>query len=100
MMPFKPSFTTAHLAGNTVQVTGVSEDPSDILDIRVVLTQERQAAGGSPQVASASVAQLGESWQADIPSDGFERGHAVAFGVETRRTNVTTITWAEPLDIQ
>jgi hypothetical protein len=99
-MPAKPSFTSANLAGNTVQVMGVSDDPGDIVDIRVVLSQEGQAAGGSPQIASASVAQLGAAWQADLPSDGFDRGPAVAFGVETRRTNVKTITWAEPLDIQ
>jgi hypothetical protein len=100
-MPGKPNFTGAQLTQDAVQVFGSSDpdDPNDILDIRVVLTQEGQAPGGT-QIASASVAELSPEWQADISPEGFTNGPAVAFGVETRRTNVTTTTWAEPIEIQ
>lgn len=35
----------------------------------------------------------------DLPTDGFEPDATNAFGVKTRRENVTVITWAEMLDI-
>jgi hypothetical protein len=97
-MPGKPNFTGAQMADDIVQVFGTSdpEDSDDILDIRVVLTQEGQA---GPRIASGSVAELSPAWQADLPSEGFSAGTAVAFGVETRRTNVTTTTWANPVEI-
>jgi hypothetical protein len=103
-MAFKPSFTTAQLNDDTVQVFGISDtsDPpgNDILDIRVVLTQPATAQGGAPRIASVSVAELDDAWQANLPSEGFAKGPAVAFGVETRRTNAKTITWVEPIEIE
>jgi hypothetical protein len=94
-MPARPNFTGVQLTGDTVQVSGTSDpdDPDDIVDIRVILAQEGRMARGS-------VATVGSAWQADVPSEGFAPGPAVAFGVETRRTNVTTITWAEPVEIR
>lgn len=103
-MPGKPNFTGAQLSGGTLQVFGTSDtsDPpgNDLLDIRVVVTQEAQAEGDPPRIASGSVAELSAAWQADLPSEGFARRTAVAFGVETRRTNATTTTWTESLEIE
>jgi hypothetical protein len=102
-MPARPSFTSAQLTGGTLQIFGISDtsdDPgNDILDIRVVLTQAA-AQGDPPQIATGSVAELSAAWQADLPSEGFAPGAAVAFGVETRRTNARTTTWVEPIEIE
>jgi hypothetical protein len=43
---------------------------------------------------------LSGEWQATLPSEGFATGDAVAFGVETRRTNAKTITWVESIEIE
>jgi hypothetical protein len=101
-MMFKPNFTDVQIDGDTVHVFGTSdpEDQQDILDIRVILAQEGRAAGGSARISGGSVAKVSSAWQADLPSEGFAAGPAVAFGVETRRENVTTITWAQPVTIQ
>jgi hypothetical protein len=102
MMVARPNFTDVQLAGDTVRVFGTSDpdDPDDILDIRVILAQEGRAGGESARIAGGSVVQLGSAWRAEVPSEGFAPGPAVAFGVETRRKNVTTITWAEPVEIR
>jgi len=93
-MAFKPNFTDAHLAGDTVVVSGASspEPAGDIVDIRVVLAQ-------GERVDRGVVAVVGENWNVHIPAGGFVAGTATAFGVETRREHSTTITWAEQVDI-
>ena|SRR5215211_724934 len=102
-MAARPNFTGAQITQDTVQVFGTSDtsDPpgNDLLDIRVVLTQA-QGEGDPPRIATGSVAELSDAWQADLPSEGFAPGIAVAFGVETRRTNATTTTWTESLEIE
>jgi hypothetical protein len=103
-MPARPSFTSVQLTNGTLQVLGISdtsEPPgNDILDIRVVLTQPAAAQGEPPRIASGSVAELSPAWQANLPAQGFAPGPAVAFGVETRRTNAKTTTWVEPIEIE
>ena len=103
-MPAKPSFTSAQLSDDTLQVFGFSDvtDPpgNDIVDIRVVLTQQAATEGDPPLIVSGSVAELSAEWQANLPSEGFATGNAVAFGVETRRTNAKTITWVEAIEIE
>lgn len=100
----KPSFSDeAQLTNGSVRVEGQSldDDGTDILDIRVVLVQD-------DQITSAHVDKAGTSWHAILPdpqgpdagSVEFREGPAVAFGVETRRENFTTITWTEPVTIR
>jgi hypothetical protein len=94
-MAFKPSFTGVQRTGATLVVSGRSDPdpPGDIVHIRVLLTQ-----GG--RVADAVIDGGGESWNVDIPSEGFVDGPAVAFAVETRREHFMTVSWAEPVEIK
>jgi hypothetical protein len=101
-MPARPNFTDARIIGDTVRVEGRSDpndpDLADILDIRVVLVQDKR-------MASGSVEEISEVWHADLPvSDAaapgaFHAGDAVVFGVETRSENLLTITWTETVTI-
>jgi hypothetical protein len=93
-MAFKPNFTGVHRDGEAVIVSGTSDADSvdDIVDIRVVLAQ-------GDRVQRAVVDTIGADWNTGVPGDGFAAGPATAFGIETRRENATTITWAQPVDI-
>jgi hypothetical protein len=93
-MAFKANFTAVQRADDAVVVSGASspEPAGDILDIRVILAQ-------GERIEPAVVADVGSSWKVRIPSDGFVAGPATAFGVETRRENFTTITWAQQVEI-
>lgn len=92
-MAVRPNFTGVEHTGDMVRVSGVSgDDFSDIVDIQVVLAQ-------GDQVARKAVGRLGSVWDVEFPSEGFVAGSALAFGWETRKENVTTISWAEPVNI-
>jgi hypothetical protein len=89
----RPNFTDVERKGGDVRVTGVSDkDTGDIVDIQVVLAQ-------GAKVARKAVAKLGSQWDVEFTNAGFAAGPAVAFGVETRRENARTTTWAQALDI-
>ncbi len=100
-MAIRPNFTDVVIDGNTVEVHGVSDDKelAEILDIRVVLAQGDRIAGGRAEPGFSS-------WKANVTvadptgeAQDFEVGDAVAFGVETHRENLTTITWAQTVQI-
>jgi hypothetical protein len=93
-MAFKQAFSGLHRGDGTLVLTGQSDPdpPGDILDIRVILAQ-------GERIAPATVDDLSESWNVHVPAEGFVPGPAVAFGIETRRANATTVTWAQPFDI-
>lgn len=93
-MAFKQAFSSLRRGDGTIVLSGQSDPdpPGDILDIRVILAQ-------GERIAPASVENPSESWNVDVPAEGFVSGPAVAFGIETRRVNATTITWAQPFDI-
>ena len=93
-MAVKPNFTGVHRTGDTLVVSGISdpEPAGDIVEVRVILAQ-------GERLDSAVVAGVGRAWNVEIPSDGFVAGPARAFGVETRREESTTFTWAEQVDI-
>jgi hypothetical protein len=97
----RPNFTDVLLDGPLVTVSGTSDprDFADILDIRVVLSQGAQAAGGPAAMVAGPATRVGSSWKVDLSSAGFVAGPAVAFGVESRRENFTTTTWAQPVNI-
>jgi hypothetical protein len=93
-MPARPNFTDAQLVDGKVRVEGKSDDDiADLLEIRITLVQ-------GAQIAAASVPQISAVWNAELPAAGFQKGDAVAFGVETRSTNFLTMTWTEPLKIR
>jgi hypothetical protein len=96
-MPGKPGFTDVQIVGDNVRVEGESDAAaSEILDIRVTLVQDQR-------IAAAPVTQIGSSWAAQLPvsdpAGDFHAGDAVAFGVETQRENVRTITWTQAVRI-
>jgi hypothetical protein len=92
-MAFRPNFTGIDRTEDNVLLHGESPQPGeDILDIRVFLAQEGR-------VARARVPTVGLKWDVDVPAADFVAGPAVAFGVETRRENLTTITWSETMNI-
>jgi hypothetical protein len=102
-MPIKPNFTDVVLTGGFVKVNGLSEASDvagfDIIDIQVVLAQGNRIARGG-------VGKIVTEWQANLPvsddaglAPDFQPGAAVAFGVETHRENLATVTWAQPVQI-
>lgn len=101
-MAAKPNFTDVRLSGAKVTVFGESnkDDLADIVGIQVFVSQGAQAAGGPAPIATGSVARAGSTWQAEFDSNGIVAGPAVAIGVETHSSPVTTITWAEPVEIR
>jgi hypothetical protein len=101
-MPFRPNFTDAKIDGEDVRVEGVSDEDStdDILDIRVTLAQ------GDERIERGSVGKVTSVWNVRVPvkdpsgqAADFGPGPVVAFGVETRRKDSTTTTWAQTLRI-
>src|SRR5687767_2538544 len=98
----RPNFTDVQIDGDEVRVGGVSDedDTDDILDIRVTLVQGDRIGGGSGRIDRAGVSRVSAVWNARLPvkdpdaqGPDFRPGPVVAFGVETRQTNSTTITW-------
>jgi hypothetical protein len=82
------------MSGGRVVVRGQTdpEPEGDVLGIRVVLSQGGQSATGDVRIP-------GLNWEVELPDDGFSAGAATAFGVETRRENSTTTTWAQGVEI-
>jgi hypothetical protein len=105
----KPNFVDqARIMGNRVLVEGKSGDPDDIATIRVILAQEKNVQGGPGDIlednddrfrARAGVVGVDKLWQVSLPLGSFKAGPAVAFGVEQRKENFMTVSWAEPVDI-
>jgi hypothetical protein len=91
----RPNFTDVARSGNDLVVSGVSDPDSvsDIVEIRVVLTQGETIA--RPVTADSIVA----SWNVKVPAAAFQDGTAVAFGIETHREHATTITWSQALTV-
>ena len=90
---FKPNFDTrVSRTDEAVILSGRSDAPDDILQIRVSLLQ-----GG--HIQHASVPKVGGSWNVGLDAAGFIAGPAAAFGVEIRRENATTITWTQMVEI-
>jgi hypothetical protein len=97
-MPGKPGFTDVQIVGDKVRVGGTSDaDVSDVVDIRVTLVQGKRIAAGP-------VTQIATDWKAELPvrdpAGDFQKGEAVAFGVETRSENLFTMTWTETVTIR
>ncbi|HEX5618181.1 MAG TPA: hypothetical protein VFX51_07160 [Solirubrobacteraceae bacterium] len=93
-MATRPNFTDVERRNGAIVLTGQSDpDPAgDILGIHVVLSQ-------GAQTAAATARQLGANWNVEVPAEGFNSGPATVAGVETRRENATTTTWAQPVEI-
>jgi hypothetical protein len=96
-MATRPNFTDAQLINGKVRVEGKSDDDiSDLIDIRIVLVQgNRISAGTVPNIQAV--------WHAELPAaatGAFQVGDAVAFGIETRSTNLLTMTWTQPVQIR
>jgi hypothetical protein len=91
----RPNFTDVTRDGDDLVVSGASDPDavSDIVEIRVVLTQGETIA--TPVTAGSIVA----SWNVKVPAAGFGDGTAVAFGIETHREHATTITWSQALEV-
>jgi hypothetical protein len=93
-MSSRPNFTDVDRGGGAIVLTGQSDpDPDgDILAIHVVLSQGSTTAAGTSQ-------SLGANWTVEVPDDGFDTGPATVAGIETRRENATTTTWAQAVEI-
>ena len=104
----RPNFTSVILEDvdgvGTVRVEGTSDDTddaalSDVVDIVVVLVQ-------GDRIARQSVNKVTNPWVADVPqrdpagnAQDFQRGEAIAFGVESRVENSLVMTWTERVTI-
>jgi hypothetical protein len=93
-MATRPNFIKAAIDGDDITLRGESDPnpPGDIVHIHVVLSQ-----GGT--IANGEGGPLGADWVATVPGKGFQAGPATASGVEVRKTNSTTTTWSETVDI-
>jgi hypothetical protein len=99
-MSAKPNFDEdVVLKGDMVRVGGESFDGegedsfADVEAIQVFLIQGQQVTRGD-------LGKLEPVWHANVPSEGFRTGPAAAFGVEIHKTNSTTITWSEAVEIK
>jgi hypothetical protein len=101
MMPGKPNFTEVRLKDGKLTAAGVSNTDTldDLIGIQVFVRQEAEA-GGDAKVAMGFVPQAGSPWQAEFDAQGVTAGQAMAFGVETHTSPMTTIWWAEPMEIE
>jgi hypothetical protein len=93
-MPARPNFIKAGVDGEFITLRGESdpEPPGDIVHIHVVLTQGDQTADGEGS-------PLGADWVARVPGQGFQPDAATASGVEVRKSNSTTTTWTETVEL-
>jgi hypothetical protein len=93
-MASRPNFIKAGIDDDVITLRGESdpEPPGDIVHIHVVLSQGGKTAGGEAD-------PLGADWLARVPGEGFQAGPATATGVEVRKTNSTTTTWTETVEI-
>ncbi len=91
----RPNITSIIRAGETLRVNGNtdSRDVADLVEIRVVLTQDDLASSGIVPKTP------GDPWTAEVPDVGFSPGPVVAVGVEIHSKNATTITWSQALEI-
>jgi len=97
-MPARPNFTEVQLIDGNLRVKGNSNDDPLPIEIRVFLEQEDPATEG-PAIAVGSVDKLTTAWQADLSSEGFSTGPALASGVEIRMEPFTAITWTQQVQI-
>jgi hypothetical protein len=51
-------------------------------------------------MAAGFISQKGSPWSAEFDSNGLVAGPAVAIGVETHSEPFTSITWAQPVEIE
>ena len=92
-MPGKPSFTRVDMFDGTVQVGGKSEEEPPF-QVHVTLLQE-------PQAAAATLESPPKVWQADFPSDGFQKGPCVVVGHEIAfKPNFSAHTWIQHMKIK
>jgi len=93
-MSARPNFKRLDHIGGSIVVGGTSDPhpPDDILMIQVLLSQ------GGHSVAEF-IQFVGQDWSVTVPAEGFSPGPALVVGVETRRENATTTTWAEAVVI-
>jgi hypothetical protein len=93
-MSARPNFTDVNRRDGAIVLTGQSDpDPDgDILAIHVVLSQGATTAAGTAQT-------IGANWIVEVTDDGFDTGPATVAGIETRRENATTTTWAQAVEI-
>ncbi len=105
---FRPNIEEVRIIGDQVVVQGVSEEADDLASIRVILAQGGNTGEGSgvvldeddtERVRRGRVGALDDLWQAEIPLGSFTAGPAVSFGIEQRKINFLTLTWAEPVTI-
>jgi hypothetical protein len=101
-MSLRPNFTDVRLADGQVSVFGESnsEDLGDLVGIQIFVSQTAEAAGGPAQIAQGFVPESGSNWRAEFDAGGLVAGPAVVIGVETHSDPVTTITWAQPIEIR
>ena len=92
-MPGKPSFTRVDMLDGIVQVGGQSDEEPPF-QVHVTLLQEPHAAGGTLESPP-------KVWQADLPSDGFQKGPCVVVGHEIAFTpNFSAHTWIQYMKIK
>jgi len=92
-MAVGPNFTGVDRIDDKVRVSGQSgDDFNDVVGIQVVLAQGNH-------IERKTVQELASEWNVEFPSQGFEAGHATAFGWETRADNFTTINWVNTVTI-
>jgi hypothetical protein len=104
----KPNFDEVRIVGNKVLIQGISGEVDDIATIRVILAQERNIDDGLGTFvdegddvirARGRIVGVDTLWQVELPLGQFKVGPAVAFGVEQRKENFLTVSWAEPVDV-
>jgi hypothetical protein len=93
-MAVRPNFDeTVRLNGQSMTVTGVTDDePPHPFQLLVFLEQNGHVEG-------TTVHRFTRRWETSLPSEGFQPGSALAFGVEVRTTPFQAATWSQVVTI-
>jgi hypothetical protein len=92
-MAVRPNFDdTVQLSGDSMTVTGTSDDDPHPFQLLVFIEQDGHAEG-------ATVHRFTSRWETSLPAKGFQPGPALAYGVEVRTGPLQTATWSQAVTI-
>lgn len=97
-MAVRPNFQDPlELKGDDLIVSGRTDGNPLPVHIRVFVEQGDRVAG---ETATADVDRIATGWTAELPSEGFRPGPALAFGVEVRVRPFEATSWSQLVTIK
>ena len=92
-MAVRPNFDdTVQLSGDSMTVTGTSDDDPHPFQLLVFIEQDGHVEG-------TTVHRFTSRWETSLPATDFKPGPALAYGVEVRTGPLQTATWSQGVTI-